>query len=119
MSTQHKHALEEEKKLIETELSSIGIYDESTQSWIAKPEEESAPLSDENDMADRSELYEEDSAVMKTLNGRLADIKKSLEAIDNGTYGICTLCGSPIEEDRLNANPSAHTCKACMEKESY
>jgi RNA polymerase-binding transcription factor DksA len=51
-----------------------------------------------------------------TLEKRLADVENALNKIDGGSYGICEVCGNKIEEDRLEANPAARTCKACMEK---
>jgi RNA polymerase-binding transcription factor DksA len=67
-------------------------------------------------MADRTEDYGERSAITETLDQRLDDINNALQKIVSGNYGICEVCGNPIEEDRLEANPAARTCKACMEK---
>lgn len=112
----YKTKLEEEKKLLEEELSGIGQLDKTTGEWEATPEEESAPLSDESDMSDRSEDYNEKSAITETLDERLEDINRALSKMGSESYGICESCGSSIEEDRLEANPAARTCKACMEK---
>ncbi len=108
--------LEEEKKLLEDELGSIGRKNEDTDEWEAVPVAQTAPEADENDLSDRTEDYEERSATLNTLATRLGDIENALGKIANGSYGTCELCGQPIEEDRLEANPSARTCKACMEK---
>ena len=35
-------------------------------------------------------------------------------AIAAGTYGTCEVSGEQIEEDRLEADPAARTCKAHM-----
>ena len=112
----YKTKLEEEKKLLEEELGSISQLDKTTGEWEAVPEEESAPLSDESDMSDRSEDYIEKSAITETLDNRLEDINRALSKIGSESYGICESCGNKIEEDRLEANPAARTCKACMEK---
>jgi DnaK suppressor protein len=122
MTTHHttietsKAKLLEEKRLLEGELSSMGTVDTATGDWVATPEEQTAPEADENDLADRSEDFEERSGTTEVLNVRLEDINSALERITNGTYGICEVCGKPIEEDRLEANPAARTCKACMNK---
>jgi RNA polymerase-binding transcription factor DksA len=34
--------------------------------------------------------------------------------IEKGAYGTCKICGEKIEEDRLEANPAAQTCKLHM-----
>lgn len=112
----YKTKLEEEKKLLEEELGSIGKKDKETGEWQAVPEEQSAPEADESDMDDRSEDYVERSAITETLDKRLGDINSALSKIESGSYGICESCGNAIEEDRLEANPAARTCKDCMEK---
>jgi DnaK suppressor protein len=109
----YKTKLEAEKKLLEGELANLGRKDEKGD-WEATPETQTAPEADENDMADRTEDYEERTATIAALEPRLKDINDALAKIEDGTYGICEVCGKPIEEDRLEANPAARTCKACM-----
>ena len=112
----YKAKLEEEKILIESELGSIGRIDKTTGEWEATPEAQIAPEADENDLADRSEGFEERSSIMNALNARLEDINIAIAKIDNGNFGSCEPCGKPIEEDRLEANASSRTCKECMNK---
>lgn len=114
----YKIQLEEEKKLLEEELKSIGKVDTETGDWEATPESEikAQDVSDEGDMADRAEDYEERSSTLSVLETRLADINHALSLIENGKYGICEVCGNKIEESRLEVNPSSRTCEACMEK---
>jgi len=116
MKTQeYKIKLEEEKKELESQLADIGIYSEETGKWDAIPEkQEFGPEADENDLADRAEDYEERTSLLTTLATRLDEIKGSLKEIEEGNYGKCHTCGNQIEEDRLEANPAAHTCKNCM-----
>lgn len=45
---------------------------------------------------------------------RLSD---AIERIDNGTYGICDVCGGPIESGRLRALPTTATCFECAFEE--
>ena len=40
----------------------------------------------------------------------LGEIDAALERIDNGTYGICQVCGKPIDPARLEARPWAALC---------
>jgi DnaK suppressor protein len=113
----NKEKLEIEKKLLEEELGSLGRVDK-TGDWEATPEKEMSvqEVQDEGDMADRAEDYEERSIKLNMLEQRLTDIKKALGKIDSEKYGICERCGKKIEEDRIEANPAALTCKECMEK---
>ena len=113
----YKTKLEEEKKLLVDELNDLGKVDK-TGDWEATPEEEmtNQEVPDEGDMAERAEDYEERSMKLNLLETRLGDINKALEKIEGGKYGICEVCGKEIEEDRLEVNPAATTCKECMNK---
>jgi RNA polymerase-binding protein DksA len=44
---------------------------------------------------------------------RLASVDAALARLDDGTYGICTVCGEPIAPARLEARPTATTCVGC------
>ncbi|MFA6354813.1 MAG: TraR/DksA C4-type zinc finger protein [Candidatus Paceibacterota bacterium] len=114
----YKTKLEEEKRLLEEELASIGKEDTKTGDWEATPESEikSQEVQDEADMAERAEDYEERSSTLSVLETRLNDIKKALSKIEDGTYGNCEICGAKIEEERLNVNASSKTCESCIEK---
>jgi len=48
----------------------------------------------------------------------LGQIDAALERIENGTYGICRVCGQEIEEARLKAVPTTNICVHCKEKEA-
>ncbi len=47
----------------------------------------------------------------------IAKIKKSLQAIDEGTYGICEDCEEPIAIARLKARPVTSYCITCKTKQ--
>ncbi len=49
----------------------------------------------------------------KTL---LVEVQQALARIENGTYGICSNCGQPIPEKRLEAIPWANLCITCESK---
>lgn len=108
-----KIKLEEEKNTLLGELVNIAQKDE-TGKWVAVPEEQDTSLADENDIADRDEDYKERASITETLSKRLADIDTALSNLESGKYGVCVSCGNQIEEDRLEANPAAQTCKSCM-----
>ncbi len=113
----YKTKLLEEQEKIESILSELGVVDE-TGDWEAVPEKELAgqEVQDEADQAERSADYQERSIKLNTLEERLGHIRKALEKIEGEKYGICESCGKEIEEDRLGVNPSAPTCKKCMNK---
>ncbi|MGC2310491.1 MAG: TraR/DksA C4-type zinc finger protein [Candidatus Babeliaceae bacterium] len=63
------------------------------------------------------------SATLEELNISLANnerteydmLLKALDMLEKGTYGICTECGQPISEKRLQLYPNATRCLACQE----
>jgi RNA polymerase-binding transcription factor DksA len=48
------------------------------------------------------------SAIESSLN----DVDRALERLRNGTYRMCQVCQSPIEETVLVANPLLANCPA-------
>lgn len=43
----------------------------------------------------------------------LASVEAALERIEQGRYGLCEHCGSPIESPRLRSMPQATSCAPC------
>ncbi len=43
-------------------------------------------------------------------------IKKALERIDEGTFGVCESCGDDISKERLKARPVTTECIDCKVK---
>ena len=44
-------------------------------------------------------------------------IKEALQRIEDGTYGICELCGEDISRQRLEARPVTTLCIECKKKQ--
>lgn len=110
-----KKALQEEEQQLRDQLSELGIKNLVTPTgvdWVATPAEPSTAVADENVAADRREDWIERRAEVAPLENRYNNIVRALNNIEAGTYGICEICRQPIEEERLNANPAAHTCIA-------
>lgn len=110
----YKIKLEEEKQILEEELSGLGKKNTETGQWQAVSDDAGATEADESDMDDRGEDYEEKSSLIRVLSKRLTGILVALDKIEGGSYGKCEKCGLDIEVERLEANPSAPTCKNCM-----
>ncbi|MDQ3953789.1 MAG: TraR/DksA C4-type zinc finger protein [Actinomycetota bacterium] len=49
-------------------------------------------------------------SVQGDVDGRLEDVRRALEKLDAGTYGVCETCGRPIPDERLEAVPAARYC---------
>lgn len=57
-----------------------------------------------------------DLALRDRSRAALVQVEAALRAIDDGAYGRCTSCGSPIAPERLEAIPWAATCIDCARK---
>jgi len=86
--------------------------------WIATPEGVGVGEPDPNVAADRVEEWDERRALVATLETRYNNVTRALKKIEEGAYGVCEISGEEIESDRLDANPSARTCKAHLEEEA-
>ncbi len=60
-----------------------------------------------------TELFEREKDFSLYMLDRetLREIDQALERMEQGTYGICAVCGRPIDEERLEALPWSLTCK--------
>lgn len=47
----------------------------------------------------------------------ISKINEALKRIDDGTFGICELCGEDISEKRLEARPVTTCCIECKKEE--
>lgn len=118
-SKQYKKILKEQLSEITEELSTLGVQDATIAGdWITTPADPIDAEADPNLAADRSEDWQERRAVLSTLETRFNNLRKALQKIEDGTFGVCEICGEKIEADRLDVHPSARTCKAHIEQES-
>jgi RNA polymerase-binding protein DksA len=78
----------------------------------------------DNDSENNKDLGDQAfSSSMDALRNSLQDARykeytmiiKALEAIADGTYGVCIDCGNMISEKRLNSYPNASRCLKCQE----
>ncbi|MFH0810453.1 MAG: TraR/DksA C4-type zinc finger protein [Pseudomonadota bacterium] len=51
-----------------------------------------------------------DMAIIENRRDELEAIEEAIDRIDQGRYGICTECGEPISERRLEVMPYAVRC---------
>ncbi len=120
MTIDHEHykeRLEKEKAMLEQEMEKVGRRNpENPSLWEALPSEDrDTSQADENTTADAIEGYEDNAAILHTLEERHQDVRSGLDKIKHGTFGLCQVCQAEIESDRLEANPSARTCKEHMQ----
>jgi len=113
-NTEHfKKLLQKELATLETELKSVGhINPDNPKDWEPSSGEVDVNASDSADIADNIESYESNTAILKQLEAQYNDVKRALDKIEKGIYGICEISGEPIEAERLEANPAARTSLA-------
>ena len=115
-NTKHfKEMLLKELSVLESELATIGRKNpDNPTDWETIRKVDGIDTAEEGEVAEGIEEYENNNAVLAQLEIRLNDVKNALAKIEKGTYGVCEVCGGEIENDRLEANPSAKTCKKHM-----
>ena len=52
-------------------------------------------------------------ALVRQAEAHMEEIAAALERVTDGRYGICAVCGEPIDPARLEARPVARTCVGC------
>ena len=54
-------------------------------------------------------------SAVDAVDALLDEVELALARLDDGTYGRCEECGSPIDDDRLAELPIVRTCGRCVE----
>ncbi|WP_180538278.1 TraR/DksA family transcriptional regulator [Nevskia soli] len=70
----------------------------------------SAEVEDALDLANSGEAREDAERSLDREYSELEEIQDALKRIDAGTYGVCEICGKPIEPARLEAVPWTRYC---------
>jgi len=109
-----KKDIEYFKELLEKRIDDLLNQADHTVSGMTAPKENFP------DPTDRASL-ESDRNFMLRIRDResklIKKIKKALERIENGTFGICETCGEEISIERLKARPVTTQCIDCKTKE--
>jgi len=114
-TAKYKKMLEDELRLLESELRTVGRKNpENPNDWEAMPQEKDTWRPDEQETADKIEGYEANTAILKQLEIRYNNVKGALKRVEEGGFGVCEVGGEEIEEARLLANPAASTCMKHM-----
>jgi RNA polymerase-binding transcription factor DksA len=51
-----------------------------------------------------------DLTILDDLETELRDVEHALQRLEDGSYGICEVCGDAISELRLEAKPATRVC---------
>ncbi|HEX8932408.1 MAG TPA: TraR/DksA C4-type zinc finger protein [Patescibacteria group bacterium] len=91
-----KDKLNEERERLNEELEALNAHTEMGD--------------DMDDNAQEVSVDEANQDIIAQLKADMEKIDESLAKIENGTYGVCTVGGEQISEERLEVIPWAETC---------
>jgi len=79
----------------------------------ASERREGSPFGKREEEATETLELETRLALEKRVRNQLAEIEHALSKFEEGTYGLCDICGQPIDPARLEALPQANLCLSC------
>ena len=108
-----KSKLLKEKTVLEEELKTVGrVNPDNPLDWETRRTTLDIDQADRNEVADEIGDFGTNLGILDNLEIKYNEIKKAIEKMNAGTYGICDVCQKEIEIERLEANPGATTCMA-------
>ncbi len=72
---------------------------------------------DQADTGTKNFEREHEMSLANNARDMLVQSERALRRLDDGSYGLCESCGSPIGKARLQAFPRATLCVACKQRE--
>ena len=85
------------------------------------PSDSGDSVSQDDDARLKNQTREVDGALTAMDADELARIDRALEAMDDGEYGVCVVCGEDIPFERLKVEPMTQHCivdKAKLEQQA-
>lgn len=113
----NKLDLDKYRKLLLAERERLQTERDAVNRDLSEHSREQSDL-DYHDPADSaSETFEhtKDFAIDENFHDMLERITEALRKLEDGTYGTCDRCDSPINPERLRAIPYATLCINCQE----
>jgi DnaK suppressor protein len=72
---------------------------------------------DQADTGTKTFEREQEISLANSILERITQVERALERLDEGNYGWCEKCATPIPVERLAAFPSATLCVTCKQLE--
>ena len=57
--------------------------------------------------------WEMNLSLRQSAEAKISSIKAAINRLERGLYGICQVCGQPIDPDRLEILPDTTLCVTC------
>ena len=106
-----RRRLETERKRLMEEYEGLKIN--------ARPERrESSSYGKVEEEATETAELERQLALEKRIRDQVAEVEHALHKFEEGTYGLCDICGQPIDPARLEALPQASLCLSCKARQA-
>lgn len=111
--------LTEVRARLETEIAELAAEISKAESEIAARLTDSVGDAGDDPADAGAKTYQREHDLALTDNARdlLAQNKRALARMADGSYGVCESCGSPIGKARLQAFPRATLCVPCKQRE--
>lgn len=110
-----KDRLEHFRALLNGKLEELLSGAEKAVSGMSGSKEENFP-----DPTDRA-THETDRNFLLRVKDRerklISKVQEAIKRIDDGTYGICEICGEEISQKRLEVRPVTTSCIECKKEE--
>ena len=105
--------LESERKRLTEELEQLKASRHPTEE-----RREGSPFGKREEEATESFELEKRLVLEKRIRDSLAEVEHALQKFEKGTYGLCDICGQPIDPARLEALPQASLCLKCKTQQA-
>jgi len=109
-TAEFRKRLEEERARL---LHAVGFLEKENPGSMSEELGELAEGGTDNHLGDTAgAMYDRelDEGLEEGAQQTLTEINAALRRIDDGTYGVCEVCGKPIPRERLLAIPWARLC---------
>ncbi|MBE0448344.1 MAG: TraR/DksA C4-type zinc finger protein [Actinobacteria bacterium] len=110
-----KDWLLKEKDRLESELKYLeSTMEQSESEWTGELNKyDNHP----GDFGFATSFREDELSLSRNVRDLLERVNAALKRVDEGTYGLCVVCGRPIERERLEALPYVDLCIEDKKKE--
>jgi len=100
------------RRHLETERESL-LEELKTTACLVARRREGGPYGEEGELATEIAEVEKGFILERRMRDQLAEVEHALQKFAQGSYGLCDICGQPIELGRLAALPHANLCLSC------
>jgi len=84
----------------------------------ASERREGSPFGKREEEATEALELERRLSLEKRIRDSLVEVAHALYKFEHGTYGLCDICGQPIDPARLEALPQAKLCMSCKTQQA-